>query len=86
MPQIQRNALRSLCNSPQGGTLQAGHSMQCLLIICQHVSAGSPGTPIKVQGKVTQEVQVKQARRNFLKPTAVNLGGWPNAQFSIQDC
>ena len=50
-----------------------------LLIICQHVSAGSPGTLIKVQDKVTQEVQVKEVRRSFLKPSAVNLGGQQNA-------
>ena len=51
-----------------------------LSIIYQHVSAGGPGTPIKVQHKVAQKVQVKEVRGSFLKPTAVNLGGWQSAQ------
>ena len=44
VPQIQGKTLKTLVTHLQGGALQAGHSMWCLLIICWHVGAGGPGT------------------------------------------
>ena len=43
----------TIANSSQGGGLQASNSKHCLSIIYQHVSAGGPGTLIKVQDEVT---------------------------------
>ena len=43
-------------NPFKGGALWISHSMQCLLIVHQYVSAGGLRAPIKVQDEVTQEV------------------------------